>query len=376
MSLPSATPIELNTQNDMQAIHRERVANYFKSRSENDQGAISEYLLADTSEASVFVHNNDYLRLADNLYVTGRQVEQLETCSQRAFFSSTLLEDDTLHLKLESSLSQYYGKECILTQSGYVANTGLMHAICEPGMHIYTDKFTHASFFDGLRAKGTKLHVSPHNDLAHMEANMKKHGPGLIIIETLYSSNGTFAPVEEVIALKYKYGCILVVDESHTLGIYGTHGYLHMLGVEDDVDYITASLAKTFCTRAGIIMGSSALFVKENSLPYIFSSALTENDIVRLECMLEVIKNADDRRERLMRVSHELREGLVPIANVIRTPIPSPIICLEVESELKVAKLNRHLALKGITAAVFVWPTRPRDLPVVRMTAHSELTAS
>ncbi|KAF9958336.1 hypothetical protein BGZ70_009224 [Mortierella alpina] len=344
----------------MQATHQERVINYFKSRSENGQGAISDYLSADTSQASVFVHNSDYLRLANKQYVVSRQVEQLKTCSQDAFFSSTLLEDDGLHAQLERRLGQYYGKECILTQSGYVANTGLVHALCEPGTHVYTDNFTHASFFDGLRAK----------------ANMKKHGSGLIIIETLYSSNGTFAPVKEVIALKQKYDCVLVVDESHTLGIYGTHGYLHTLGVEKDVDYITASLAKAFCTRAGIIMGNSALFVKENSFPYIFSSALTENDIVRLDSMLDVIKDSDDRRERLMRVSHELREGLARVARVIRTPIPSPIVCVEVDSELKVAKLNRHLASRGVAAAVFVWPTRPKHLPVVRMTTHSELSAS
>ncbi|KAG0239767.1 hypothetical protein BGW41_007482 [Actinomortierella wolfii] len=197
------------------------------------------------------------------------------------------------------------------------------------------------SFVDGLRNKCAIIHVSPHNDIADMESNIIKHGPGIIIVDALYSNNGSFAPITEILRLKRTYDCIVVVDESHSLGVYGRHGYLHMMGLEKEIDYITASLAKAFCTRAGLIIGGNATFIKENSWSYIFSSALTDNDIVRLRSMFEVIKNADDRRERLMAASHALREGLARITNVTLTDIPSPIICLDMDSDEKAAHLNR-----------------------------------
>ncbi|KAG0022178.1 hypothetical protein BGZ81_008639 [Podila clonocystis] len=233
----------------------------------------------------------------------------MKTLTDREFKSPMYLEDDSLHSKLETDFSLHYGKECVLTQSGYTANAGLMHAICEPGMNAYVDKYTHASFLDGLRSMDANIHVSSHNDIAKMESNIIKHGPGIIIVDTLYSNNGSFAPIEKILQLKNAYNCMMVVDESHSLGMYGKHGYLHMLGVDMEVDYITASLAKAFCTRAGVIMGGNAIFIKENCSSYIFSSALTGVDIVRLQSMFEVIKGADDRRERLMVAAHNLRYG-------------------------------------------------------------------
>lgn len=291
----------------MEQRHKDKIGLYFKERSENGGGVIKDYLQADTSRVSIFVHSNDYLRLADNRYVLDCQIEYLKTLATDVFSASIYLEDDSIHSKLETDLNQYYGKECILAQSGYAANTGLMHAICEAGMHAYVDMYLHESFLDGLRAMGANIHVSPHNDVADMESNIRKHGPGIIIVEALYSNNGSFAPIRRILQLKHEYDCTLVVDESHTLGLYGKYGYMHMLGVEKEVDYITASLAKSFCTRAGIIMGDNALFIKENSLSYIFSSALTGVDVIKLQSMLDVIKDADDRREKLMVASQDLR---------------------------------------------------------------------
>ncbi len=293
----------------MEKSHEDKIANYFKNRSENGEGIIKDYIQADVSRVSTLVYSNDYLDLATNQYVLDRQIEHMKTLTDREFQSPLLLETECIHHKLESELSQYYGKECVLSQSGYAANVGLMHAICEPGMHVYVDKYTHASFIDGLRMMRANIHVNPHNDIAKMEANIIKHGPGIIIVDSLYSNNGSFAPITKILQLKRDYGCILIVDESHSLGIYGKQGrgYLHMLGLDSEVDYITASLAKAFCTRAGIVLGGNAVFLKENSWTFIFSSALTGVDIIRLQSMFEVIKGADDRRERLMVASHTLR---------------------------------------------------------------------
>ncbi|KAG0196343.1 hypothetical protein BGX28_010264, partial [Mortierella sp. GBA30] len=359
----------------MQQTLKDNVVTYFKNRSRNGGGIIKDYLQADASKASILVNNNDYLGLVDSKYILTRQIDYLKSRTDKWCFSPMLLEFDSLHAKLERDLGQYYGKECVLAQSGYAANSGLMHAICTPGMHVYVDKYTHASFLEGLRSVGTNVHVCPHNDTASMESQITKYGSGLIIIESLYSNSGSFCPITTILELKHKYGCVLVVDESHSLGIYGKHGYLHMLGIDKEVDFITASLAKAFCTRAGIILGGNAVFIKENSWSYVFSSSLTGEEVVRIESTLEVIKGADDRREKLMVASHSLREGLARVTDVVKTHIPSPIICLDFDCEEKAAALHRYLASKGIVAAPFIWPARPRKRPTLRITVHSGVTS-
>lgn len=103
--------------------------------------------------------------------------------------------------------------------------------------------------------------------------------------------------------IKKKYNCMLILDESHTLGIYGNNGsgYASLLKCNDDVDFITVSLIKAFCTRVGAIFGNKKYikFIKETSHFSIFSSSVFKNDIIRLNSMLTIIKNMNNERSYL-----------------------------------------------------------------------------
>lgn len=72
----------------------------------------------------------------------------------------------------------------------------------------------------------------------------------------------------------------------------------------------------------------------------------------------------------------QYREGLARVTDVVKTSLPSPIICLDFDSDEKVADLHRYLVTKGIVASPFIWPTRPKRLPTLRITVHSETTPS
>lgn len=283
-----------------------------------------------------------------------------------------ITEDDVHHV-LERELGQYFGKECMLTQSGYVANAGLMHAICDEHTVLYADSRLHASFHAGFRDRGAQVHFNAHNNMEQLEANIKAHGPGIILVESLYSITGLFTPLHKVVELKNKYGCVLVLDESHTLGVYTSKGYAHMLGLDSQVEFITSSLAKAWCTRAGIVLAPSISFVRENSYPFIFSSALVRNDITRIRAVFQVIKGADDRREKLMAAATLLRKEVSKIASVFDTPIPSPIVSIKCKNEEEMTRLHRHLSANGIMAAPFFAPTTPRKSPVLRMTVNSNI---
>lgn len=225
---------------------------------------------------------------------------------------------------------------------------------------------------DGFAAKRSKIHTNKPNDTAELEANIKKHGAGTIFIESIYSVTGDVAPLEEIIRIKKQYGCVLVVDESHSFGLYGERGYIHWKNMQDDVDFITASLSKAYCTRAGIIFGPAATFVKENSFHYIFSSALANNDIVRIRAMWEIIKSADDRRKHLHEVSQHMRREISKVVDVVKTSlhVSTAIIAIRTKSEEEMAHIHRFLSFKGIASAPFFYPATPTKYPIVRLTVN------
>ncbi|KAL2857351.1 pyridoxal phosphate-dependent transferase [Aspergillus pseudoustus] len=270
--------------------------------------------------------------------------------------SSVFLSEFDPHTALEMDLAAWFSKDCYLAQSGYAANVGVMHAVCTKGMHVYVDMFLHMSFYDGLAARGAKLHPFKPNNAADLEPKVKKYGAGLIIVESVYSTSGSFAPLEDIVRIKKEHSCTLVVDESHSFGLFGTQGLglLHHKNLVADVDYITASPAKAHATRAGIVFTKHAVFIKENSFPFIFSSGLVQNDIVRIRAMWDMNKVA------------KLVGG--------RKNTPCAIVGLAMKNEEKLSQLYRFLSDKGILAAPFLAPATSPDHPFLRFTVHCDVS--
>ncbi|KAJ6259720.1 hypothetical protein Dda_5358 [Drechslerella dactyloides] len=355
----------------MEALN-ERISNYYSTRTKAQNGAIQDYLhLPSTAKHSICLCDNDYLRVANNEDVVRSQVNDLlHHKSREGIPSSLFLGDKDPHISMEEDFGEWFGKPCYFAQSGYAANTGLIHALCVPGTNVYADTNLHASFYDGLAARRVKLFRHRHNDTGHLEANIRLHGPGIILVESIYSALGTTSPLEEITRIKKEQGCVLVVDESHSLGLYGTQGkgYIHMKDLVDSVDYVTASLSGAFCCRAGVVFGPSISYIKEISYPNIFSSALTRNDIVRIRAMWEVVRAAESRRQNLFETSRLLRRTLGKVAELV--PIAdddSPIVCIRCTDEEEMAGLHRYLSSKGMLVAPLFWPATPRDYPIIRL---------
>src|SRR5690606_28089371 len=121
------------------------------------------------------------------------------------------------------------------------------------------------------------------------------HGPGIIVVDSIYSTIGTIAPLAELVAIAKETGSAILVDESHSLGTHGKNGagLLAELGLSDQVDFMTASLAKTFAYRAGVIWANNNVnqCVPFVGYPAIFSSTILPYEIAALEATLDVIKS-------------------------------------------------------------------------------------
>ena len=178
-----------------------------------------------------------------------------------------------------------------------------------------------------------------------------------------------------MIEIAKEHHCIVVVDESHSLGVYGENGrgLVHALGLTDKVDFLTASLAKAFGGRAGLITCTQkfASYFPYVATPAIFSSALLENEIVSLDATLDVIMHADDRRKKLHDNAAYLRNEIKAMG--IKIASQSQIIALITGTEQQTEKVRDMLENQGIFGAVFCYPATSKNRTLIRMTVNSDL---
>jgi CAI-1 autoinducer synthase len=335
------------------------------------------FLNVTPNEHSIFVDNNDYLSLANHPEIIEAQIKNLRV-KDNSLMSSFFISGKGPREQFEEELAALTNQEAsILSTSGWDANTGLIQTIADKTTHIYLDRMVHASLYVGAQLSGAIVHVFDHNNPDHLERKIKQYGIGVVVVDSVYSSIGSVCPLKDIVNVSKNYGCIVVVDESHSLGLYGKEGagMVAALGLEEQVDFITASLSKTFCSRGGIITCSGRFknYFKHNSFPAIFSSVMQNHEAARFVKTLEIIKKDEWRREQLHKNTSYLHKHLDYIG--FNTEVSSsPIISLEVNNESKAILLRDLLVQKNVVTAPFIPPAVPKKRCNTRMTVNCNLT--
>jgi CAI-1 autoinducer synthase len=326
---------------------------------------------------SIMLAGNDYLCLAGEPVLVQAQVRALQASQTQPLMSSVFLQAGSPQHRLEANLAEFMDAEDgVLTQSGWAANVGLLQSIAEPGVPVYLDMMAHASLWEGVQSAQAQPVPFLHNDIGHLRRQLKKHGRGVIVIDSLYSTNGSVAPLLEVVELAEQSGCILVVDESHSLGTHGPQGagIVVQMGLADRVHFRTASLAKAFAGRAGFITCSSQFkgYFLSESRPAIFSSCLLNHELAWFDAALDFIRKADARRAALRRNTRRVRAELSELGYNVDDG-SEQIIALEAGPEPKTLKLRKALEARGVFGAVFCAPATAKNRSLVRLTLNSGL---
>jgi CAI-1 autoinducer synthase len=337
------------------------------------------FLNVTPNEHSIFVDNNDYLSLANHPEIIEAQINQLRI-KDNSLMSSFFVSEKGPREQFEEQMAAHTKQEAaILSTSGWDANIGLMQTIADKETHIYMDRMVHASLYVGAQLSGGIVHIFNHNNPEHLERKIKEYGTGIVVVDSVYSSIGSVCPLNDITAVSKKYDCVVVVDESHSLGLYGTEGagMVASLGLENRVDFITASLSKTFCSRGGIITCSDKFknYFRHNSYPAIFSSVLQNHEAARFIKTLDIIKQDQWRRDQLHKNTAYLHHHL-DYTGFNTEVSSSPIISLEVNNESKAILLRDLLVQRNVVTAPFVPPAVPKKRCNTRMTVNCNLTLS
>lgn len=281
-------------------------------------------------------------------------------------------------LELEDKFAYFMGSEsAILCQSGYAANIGLLQSIASTETPVYLDMMAHMSLWEGVQSSGAKAIAFAHNDVDHLVRQVRRYGSGIIVVDSIYSTNGSVCPLVDVAEVATTAGCVLVVDESHSLGTHGPDGsgLVVELGLTGHVHFRTASLAKAFAGRAGVITCSSRFqeYFKFESRPAIFSSTLLPHEAAALETTIRVIEKETWRRTQVAENARYLREQLMRLGYNLNGS-ETQIIALESGTEQRTIKLRDALESHGIYGSVFCAPATAKNHALIRLSVHAALT--
>lgn len=326
---------------------------------------------------AIRLQSNDYLSLANHPDVRAAAHAAIEADGDSAIMAAVFLHGECDQSRLEAAMADLLGSEAtVLTQSGWAANTGLLQSLLDTDVPVYIDMYAHMSLHEGIRLGRGRAHMFRHNSLRSLERQLRKYGPGYIVVDSIYSTTGDVAPLREMVELAERYGCWLIVDEAHALGTHGPRGagVVAELGLTDRVPIRTASLAKAFAGRAGIIACSREIaeYIKYQAHPAIFSSGLLPFEIARLDALRRVIEKADDRRARLAALAARLRDGLKGLGYAIGDSA-SHIVSLHPGEEWRLIALRNALEARGVFGSVFCAPATPLNGALLRFTLHCDL---
>jgi CAI-1 autoinducer synthase len=327
---------------------------------------------------AVRLDGNDYLSVTGHPRIVRAQVDALRRDTEAVVQSGVFLLDHHPARAFEQAMATWVGKEdAFLCQSGYTANLGLLQIIADENSPVYLDSLAHMSLWEGARAAKAAAHAFRHNDPAHLDRVLRTHGPGVVVVDSVYSTTGALCPLREIVEVAERHDSVIVVDESHSLGTHGPQGagLCAELGLTHRVHFITASLAKAFAGRAGMFTAPRELrhYVQISAYPNIFSSSLLPHEVAGLRATLDVIRDADDARQRLRANTLRLRASLSDAGYPIHQGTEQ-IIALEAGTEPGAIVLRDVLQDHGVIGSIFCAPATSKNRAMVRLTLSASLT--
>ncbi|OMO94854.1 Aminotransferase, class I/classII [Corchorus capsularis] len=335
---------------------------------------------------------NDYLGLSSHPEVRKAAAKAAQEYGMGPRGSALICGYTYHHRLLESSLASLKKKEdCLLCPTGFSANMTVMVALGniasllaagnmllkDEKIAIFSDELNHASLIDGIRLserqKSVEFFVYKHCDMSHLSAllsscKMKKK---VVVTDSLFSMDGDFAPMVELVELRKKHHFLLVIDDAHGTFVCGKSGggVAEEFGCERDVDICIGTLSKAVGCQGGFIACSKKWkqFIQSRGRSFIFSTAIPVPIAAAAHASVIVARNEKWRKRALWNRVQDFRD-------LTGIPITSPIISLVVGSEEKALKASRQLLRSGFHVTAIRPPTVPPNscrLRIALSAAHT-----
>lgn len=358
----------------------------FKSESAISSPQSANIYIDDDGRVANFLNlcANNYLGLADDPRLVDAAKSALDEHGFGMASVRFICGTSTLHKQLENRLANFLGQDdCILYSSCFDANTGLFETILSAEDAIVSDSLNHASIIDGVRLCKAKRYRYANNDMVDLEKNLKQasdDGAKNILIATdgVFSMDGIIANLSAVCDLADKYGALVMVDDSHAVGVIGDNGRgaIEYCNVMDRVDIVTGTLGKALGGASGGYTAGKANIIetlRQKSRPYLFSNALAPMITAASLTALDIVSNEPERLEKLHQHAKTFRRAMEE-AGFTLAGADHPIIPVMVGDAVKAKAFSDALSEQGIMAVNFSFPVVPNGQARIRTQMSAALS--
>ncbi len=336
------------------------------------------------SEKVILLCSNNYLGLANKEEIMNAGIKAFMNYGYGAASVRFICGTFDIHQILEEKLSRFLNMEASLTYTScWDANTAVIPTILHAGDSVISDELNHASIVDGCRltSKGVNKYIYKHANMVSLEEKLEaapKSGTLLIITDGVFSMEGDIAPLPEIIKVAKKYNALVMVDDSHAIGVVGKTGkgtaeYYNLL---EPPDIVTGTFGKALGGCAGgFVAGRRCLIdlLTQKSRPYLFSNALspvvTKIAIASLEYLEAnpgLVHSLHKKTEYMFDKLYQL--GLNPIKS------DSAIIPLIVGDTKNAIAISEEMMKRNVYVIGFGYPVVPEGAARIRIQLSNDLS--
>ena len=286
------------------------------------------------------------------------------------------------HRALERDLADFYRlAHGMVFSTGYAANLGTLTALLKPGDAVLLDADAHASLYDGCQMSGADIFRFRHNDVSSLQKRLERLGDRaqdcLIVTEGLYSVMGDCAPLVEISELKNRYGALLLVDEAHSLGVYGDSGcgVAEAQGVMHEVDFFVGTFSKSLGAMGGFCVSPHPQLdlIRYVSRPFIFTASSSPSIVASTHEALRQLKSRPELRDKLWRNARQLYAGFQANGFAVG-PEVSPVVAVRLGKKETALPFWNYLLENGVYTNLMLPPASPDQHSYIRCSVSAAHT--
>jgi glycine C-acetyltransferase len=327
--------------------------------------------------------SNNYLGLANHPDVVAAGIEGLKkygagTASVR-FICGTL----TSHREIEDSIARFVGTPAALSYTScWSANEAVFPTLAGPDDVILSDQLNHASIIDSIRlvSKSIPREVYKHSDIGELETKLKAHAGKAcrwVVTDGVFSMEGDVAKLPELVALCRQYHAMLVVDDSHGVGVLGSsgRGTPEHFGLHGQIDLLTGTLGKALGGAAGGYVAAAPHVIEvleQRARTSLFSNALPATVAASAKKAIEIIEREPQRVQRLHANVRRIRAGLTKLGFQLHDS-PTAIIPIMIGDEAEAIAKSQRLLDLGVMVIGFGFPVVPKGQSRLRVQVSAAL---
>ncbi|PGH40226.1 MAG: glycine C-acetyltransferase [Candidatus Nephrothrix sp. EaCA] len=327
---------------------------------------------------------NNYLGLANHELLIAEAKKALDKHGFGMASVRFICGTQTIHQELEQKLAGFLGfDDAILYSSCFDANGGIFETLLDENDAVISDSLNHASLIDGIRlckAKRFRYSNSDMNDLEQQLMSAKDSRFKLIVTDGVFSMDGIIANLKGICDLAEKYNALVMVDDSHAVGVIGERGAgsPEYCGVEGRVHIVTGTLGKALGGASGGYAAAQKPVIewlRQRSRPYLFSNSLAPMITAVSILAISLVESPEGKklRQKLAANAQQFRR-LMSAEGFQLLGADHPIIPVLLGDALTTSKMAASLVKEGIFAVGFSFPVVAKDKARIRTqlsAAHS-----